>query len=270
MQRDLRSALERQELPIHYHPVVDVATGAAAAGSRPCCAGVACCCPSISWWRRRRRRASCASRPGCCARPAPRPDGGGRATGSRSGSPSTSPRRSSCAAELAADLRAALDAGGFPGAALDLEVSEETLLCDASAVAAAFGAVNALGVGVVLDRFGIGHGSITALRRFRLRAAQARCRPDLGHGSGDGGVPARAPRAGHRAGPTRRRHRRGDGSGARASSGAGMRGSAGWAVLEAARRRGGGRDPHARRGQPPLPAAGPVHSGGSTPSAPSP
>ncbi|HEU0105348.1 MAG TPA: EAL domain-containing protein [Vicinamibacteria bacterium] len=71
--------------------------------------------------------------------------------------------------ELAADLRSALDAGGFPGAALDLEVGEDTLLCDASAVAAAFGTVNALGVGVVLDRFGVGYGSINALRRFRLR-----------------------------------------------------------------------------------------------------
>jgi EAL domain-containing protein (putative c-di-GMP-specific phosphodiesterase class I) len=29
--------------------------------------------------------------------------------------------------------------------------------------------VNALGVGVVLDRFGVGYGSINALRRFRLR-----------------------------------------------------------------------------------------------------
>ena len=51
-----------------------------------------------------------------------------------------------------------------------LEVTEDTLLHDASAVAAAFGAVNALGVGVVLDRFGSGQGSINALRRFRLRA----------------------------------------------------------------------------------------------------
>ena len=81
-------------------------------------------------------------------------------------------------AELAADLRAALDSGGFPGAALDLEVIEDTLLRDASAVAAAFGAVNALGVGVVLDRFGIGQGSINALRRFRLRALKLDARLD--------------------------------------------------------------------------------------------
>jgi diguanylate cyclase (GGDEF)-like protein/PAS domain S-box-containing protein len=72
--------------------------------------------------------------------------------------------------ELAGELRAALDSAGFPGAALALEVTEDTLLREASAVAAAFGAVSALGVGVVLDRFGSGQGSINALRRFRLRA----------------------------------------------------------------------------------------------------
>jgi diguanylate cyclase (GGDEF)-like protein/PAS domain S-box-containing protein len=72
--------------------------------------------------------------------------------------------------ELAGELRGALDHAGFPGSALTLEVTEDTLLRDASAVAAAFGAVNALGVGVVLDRFGSGQGSINALRRFRLRS----------------------------------------------------------------------------------------------------
>jgi diguanylate cyclase (GGDEF)-like protein/PAS domain S-box-containing protein len=72
--------------------------------------------------------------------------------------------------ELAGELRGALDHAGFPGSALTLEVTEDTLLRDASAVAGAFGAIGALGVGVVLDRFGSGQGSINALRRFRLRA----------------------------------------------------------------------------------------------------
>jgi diguanylate cyclase (GGDEF)-like protein/PAS domain S-box-containing protein len=169
MQRDLRSALDRQELSVDYQPVADIATGqlrgfeallrwrglllpldflvaAEAAG------GIL----RIETWLLRE----------ACAQA-----GRWRA---RYGVPFRLSLDVSTTqflrGELAGDLRAALDSGGFPGAALDLEVSEETLLCDASAVAAAFGAVGALGVGVVLDRFGTGHGSISALRRFRLRA----------------------------------------------------------------------------------------------------
>jgi diguanylate cyclase (GGDEF)-like protein/PAS domain S-box-containing protein len=168
MQRDLRSALDRQELSIDYHPVADVATGQLRGFeallrwrglllpldflvAAEAAAGIL----RIETWLLRE----------ACAQA-----GRWRA---RYGLPFRLSLNVSTTqflrGELAADLRAALDSGAFPGAALDLEVAEETLLCDASAVAAAFGAVNALGVGVVLDRFGIGHGSITALRRFRLR-----------------------------------------------------------------------------------------------------
>jgi diguanylate cyclase (GGDEF)-like protein/PAS domain S-box-containing protein len=169
MQRDLRSALDRLELSIDYHPVADVATGQLRGFeallrwrglllpldflvAAEAAAGIL----RIETWLLRE----------ACAQA-----GRWRA---RYGLPFRLSLNVSTTqflrVELATDLRAALDSGGFPGAALDLEVSEETLLCDPSAVAAAFGAVNALGVGVVLDRFGIGHGSITALRRFRLRA----------------------------------------------------------------------------------------------------
>jgi diguanylate cyclase (GGDEF)-like protein/PAS domain S-box-containing protein len=74
--------------------------------------------------------------------------------------------------ELAAEVTAALEAAAFPASALTVEVTEDTLLRDASAVAAAFGAINALGVGIVLDRFGSGQASIAALRRFRLRGVK--------------------------------------------------------------------------------------------------
>jgi len=168
MQRDLRSALDRQELSVDYQPVADLVTGelrgfevllrwrglllpldflvaAEAAG------GIL----RIETWLLRE----------ACAQA-----GRWRA---HYGLPFRLSLNVSTPqflrGELAGDLRAALDAGGFPGAALDLEVGEDTLLCDASAVAAAFGSVNALGVGVVLDRFGVGYGSINALRRFRLR-----------------------------------------------------------------------------------------------------
>ncbi|PYQ45425.1 MAG: hypothetical protein DMF77_04180, partial [Acidobacteria bacterium] len=168
MQRDLRSALDQQELSVDYQPVADLATGelrgfevllrwrglllpldflvaAEAAGGilrietwllREACA-------QAGRWRARYRLPF------------------------RLSLNVSTPQF--LRGELAGDLRSALDAGGFPGAALDVEVGEDTLLCDASAVAAAFGAVNALGVGVVLDRFGVGYGSINALRRFRLR-----------------------------------------------------------------------------------------------------
>jgi EAL domain-containing protein (putative c-di-GMP-specific phosphodiesterase class I) len=168
MQRDLRSALDRQELSLDYQPVADLVTGelrgfevllrwrglllpldflvaAEAAG------GIL----RIETWLLRE----------ACAQ-------AGRWR-ERFGLPFRLSLNVSTPqflrGELAGDLRSALEAGGFPGAALDLEVSEDTLLCDASAVAAAFGSVNALGVGVVLDRFGVGYGSINALRRFRLR-----------------------------------------------------------------------------------------------------
>jgi diguanylate cyclase (GGDEF)-like protein/PAS domain S-box-containing protein len=168
MQRDLRSALDRQEISVDYQPVADVATGQLRGFeallrwrglllpldflvAAEAAAGIL----RIETWLLRE----------ACAQA-----GRWRA---RYGLPFRLSLNVSTTqflrGELAADLRAALDSGAFPGAALDLEVAEETLLCDASAVAAAFGAVNALGVGVVLDRFGIGHGSITALRRFRLR-----------------------------------------------------------------------------------------------------
>ena len=169
MQRDLRSALDKQELSVDYQPVADVATGQLRGFeallrwrglllpldflvAAEAAAGIL----RIETWLLRE----------VCAQA-----GQWRA---HYGVPFRLSLNVSTTqflrGELAADLRSALDSGGFPGAALDLEVSEDTLLCDASAVAAAFGSVGALGVGVVLDRFGTGHGSLSALRRFRLRA----------------------------------------------------------------------------------------------------
>ena len=74
--------------------------------------------------------------------------------------------------ELAGELGSVLADSGFPASALTLEVTEDTLLRDGPALGATFAAVNALGVGIVLDRFGSGQASIAALRRFRLRAVK--------------------------------------------------------------------------------------------------
>jgi diguanylate cyclase (GGDEF)-like protein/PAS domain S-box-containing protein len=169
MQNDLRRALERQELTVQYQPVADLATGELRGFEAMLrwrgvllpldflvAAEEAAGILRIEAWLLRE----------ACAQ-------AGRWRG-RYGLPFRLALDVSTAQflrpELASELRAALDQAGFPGSALTLEVTEGTLLRDASAVAAAFGAVNALGVGVVLDRFGSGQGSINALRRFRLRA----------------------------------------------------------------------------------------------------
>jgi EAL domain-containing protein (putative c-di-GMP-specific phosphodiesterase class I) len=169
MQNDLRRALERQELTVQYQPVADLATGELRGFEAMLrwrgvllpldflvAAEEAAGILRIEAWLLRE----------ACAQ-------AGRWR-ERYGLPFRLAIDVSTAQflrpELAGELRGALEHAGFPGSALTLEVTEETLLRDVSAVAAAFGAVNALGVGVVLDRFGSGQGSINALRRFRLRA----------------------------------------------------------------------------------------------------
>jgi len=167
MQRDLRAALDRGELAVHYQPVADLATGElrgfeallrwrglllpieflAAAEEAPGFLRIE------SWLLRE----------ACAQAGRWRTDHGLPFRLALDVSTARFLRP-----ELAAELRSALEAGGFPGAALSLEVGEETLLRDASAVAAAFGAIHALGVEVVLDRFGSGQASVNVLRRFRL------------------------------------------------------------------------------------------------------
>ncbi len=167
MQHDLRNALDRGELSVHYQPLADLATGElrgfeallrwrglllpieflAAAEEAPGFLRIEAwllreACAQAGRWRARYGLPFHLSLDVSTARFL-RP-------------------------ELASDVRAALEASGFPGTALGFDVAENTLLRETSAVAAAFGAVNALGVGVVLDRFGSGQASVNVLRRFRL------------------------------------------------------------------------------------------------------
>jgi diguanylate cyclase (GGDEF)-like protein/PAS domain S-box-containing protein len=70
---------------------------------------------------------------------------------------------------VVADVEEALRDTGAPAAALDLELTEDSITDDADRAAGAVQALAALGVGIVLDRFGTGYSSLGALHRFPLR-----------------------------------------------------------------------------------------------------
>jgi EAL domain-containing protein (putative c-di-GMP-specific phosphodiesterase class I) len=73
-------------------------------------------------------------------------------------------------AELVRELREVLVESGLPAKCLLLEATEETLLSRHEGADSTFAGLEALGVGVVLDRFGSGDGAVAALRRHPLHA----------------------------------------------------------------------------------------------------
>jgi len=73
-------------------------------------------------------------------------------------------------AELVRELRDLLVECALPAKSLLLEVTEETLLSRHEGMDSTFAGLEALGVGVVLDRFGSGEGALAALRRHPLHA----------------------------------------------------------------------------------------------------
>ena len=68
-----------------------------------------------------------------------------------------------------AELDESLRESGAPPGALDIELTEASITDDADRAAGAVQALAALGVGIVLDRFGTGYSSLGALHRFPLR-----------------------------------------------------------------------------------------------------
>ena len=74
--------------------------------------------------------------------------------------------------ELVHEMTELLLESGLPAGALTLEVTEATVLSETEAAQANFAGLEALGVGVVLDRFGSGDASLRALRRYALHAVK--------------------------------------------------------------------------------------------------
>ncbi len=70
--------------------------------------------------------------------------------------------------ELPGQIEDALDRSGLPPERLELEITESVLVgCDGDALLA-LAALRDLGVGLAMDDFGTGHGSLSALRRLPL------------------------------------------------------------------------------------------------------
>jgi diguanylate cyclase (GGDEF)-like protein/PAS domain S-box-containing protein len=74
--------------------------------------------------------------------------------------------------ELVREIKDLLVESGLPARLLTLEISAETLLSHVESVEATFAGLDALGVGVTLDRFGAGDAPLRALRRYPLRAVK--------------------------------------------------------------------------------------------------
>jgi diguanylate cyclase (GGDEF)-like protein len=74
--------------------------------------------------------------------------------------------------ELVREMSELLLESGLPARALTLQVTEATVLSESETAQANFAGLEALGVGVVLDRFGSGDASLRALRRYALHAVK--------------------------------------------------------------------------------------------------
>jgi EAL domain-containing protein (putative c-di-GMP-specific phosphodiesterase class I) len=71
-------------------------------------------------------------------------------------------------ADLLREIEAALEDTGLPASALDLEITETNAMQAATAAKQTLVELDALGVRISIDDFGIGHSSLTALRKLPL------------------------------------------------------------------------------------------------------
>ena len=72
--------------------------------------------------------------------------------------------------DFAASLKAVLEASAFPADRLTIEITEQTLITDFEACAAALRELATLGVSVALDDFGTGFSNFRALKALPLDA----------------------------------------------------------------------------------------------------
>jgi diguanylate cyclase (GGDEF)-like protein/PAS domain S-box-containing protein len=170
LQDDLRRAAESGEFKVHYHPVVDLPTGAlvrfeAALRWRGLIipVDVLSMAEEAGWIV---RIGSWLLREAC------------RQAAAWNALPDAPPAVVSATvagvqfrrAEMVRELRELLVESGLPAKCLLLEVTEETLLSRHEGADSTFAGLEALGVGVILDRFGAGDGALAALRRHPLHA----------------------------------------------------------------------------------------------------
>jgi EAL domain-containing protein (putative c-di-GMP-specific phosphodiesterase class I) len=172
MERELRVALERDELELYYQPQLDLASGAVEGFE------------ALLRWRHP-RHGLIAAQPVVALAEETRLIG---AVGLRVLQRACADAQSWLASGLGplrvainlsaqelligdfvARLAGVLAASGLAPARLELEITETAVATDGEVMAARLAALRALGVELAIDDFGTGHSSLCALRRFRPR-----------------------------------------------------------------------------------------------------
>ena len=165
----LRKALERDELVLHYQPIVNLATGRAEAVETlvrwrhpdlgvvsparfiPMAEETGLIVPIGAWVLRE-----------ACQQFAALPEAEGLRV-----AVNLSPRQLR-SHEVVSTVRDALAASGLPAERLRLEVTESSMMEDPEAAVRTLEALRALGVTIAVDDFGTGYSSLSFLRRFPI------------------------------------------------------------------------------------------------------
>jgi diguanylate cyclase (GGDEF)-like protein len=170
LEHELRSALERDELELHYQPQIEPRSGAVRAmeallrwqhprlGSVPASTILALAEDAglmvpIGSWALRRACAAARSWPESSAPP-----------------PCVAVNLSAVQIlqeDFALRLGGVLETSGLPAERLELEIAETAVVIEPEVMAARMAALRRLGVGLAIDDFGAGPSTLGALRRFR-------------------------------------------------------------------------------------------------------
>ncbi len=193
LETELRRALERAEFRLHYQPIVSIDTGALVAFEGlvrwdhpqrgllapdeflPVAEETGLILPLGQW----------VLREGCRQMRQWRDADGGRPLPRMSLNLSS---RQLAETDLVAEVGRTLEAEGLPGAALDLEVTENVIMADADSTRGCLAGLRALHLGVSIDDFGTGHSSLSHLDRLPVDTLKI----DRSFLSRDGGQPQKA------------------------------------------------------------------------------